>query len=339
MIKKAVYLCLIVCMLLTACGKKEEMVKPAEPSANNEPASLIEPAESSEAEILTGRQDGERFEEVIILEGMEETVRYEHIRNDALGFELDYDYESFVRHRETDRECFISIWDNAENPENYLEVTSSAEDTDMMAASISERLSAEYTTLRETCMLERAGSCIRIDASETRSGGVMPDLLQMVYIIPAPDGCRVATAHYSIESAEGFGRRFSYILNTLVVIDRNGASEDQTPSIPGTWQTASMGYESDGTMSPEYYVRFTDSEVVYGHMKNGEFVPDHADPIIRLSADAAGGVKVQAQASYGTRYTYQTSESDQNVLEYYETWNENEFSEMYRGGASLSSSS
>ena len=164
----------------------------------------------------------------------------------------------------------------------------------------------------------------------------MPDLLQMVYIIPAPDGCRVATAHYSIESAEGFGRRFSYILNTLVVIDRNGASEDQKPSIPGTWQTASMGYESDGTMSPEYYVRFTDSEVVYGHMKNGEFVPDHADPIIRLSADAAGGVKVQAQASNGAQYTFRTCESDDTILEYYETWREEEFAKMYRGGASLS---
>ncbi len=32
----------------------------------------------------------------------------------------------------------------------------------------------------------------------------------------------------------------------------------------------------------------------------------------------------------------QTSESDENVLEYYETWNEEEFPDTYSGGASLS---
>ncbi len=49
----------------------------------------------------------------------------------------------------------------------------------------------------------------------------MPDHLQMVYIIPSADGCLTATAHYSLEDAEGFGRRFDYIMNTLSVIGRS----------------------------------------------------------------------------------------------------------------------
>ena len=47
----------------------------------------------------------------------------------------------------------------------------------------------------------------------------MPDQLQMVYIIPAADGCRIATTHYYIVGAEGFGRRFACIMHTLSVID------------------------------------------------------------------------------------------------------------------------
>ena len=168
----------------------------------------------------TGRQDGERFEDVIILEGMEETVRYEHIRNDALGFEMDYDYESFERQSEPDRECFISVYDDPAAPENYLEVTCSPEDAETVSASIGEALSEDYTITRESYMLDHAGSCIRIGASETKSGGTMPELLQMVYIIPASDGCRIAWEHYRIEGDEGFGRRFSYIVRTLVVTER-----------------------------------------------------------------------------------------------------------------------
>ncbi len=384
------------------------------------------------------RQDGERFETVIVLEGIEETVRCEHIRSEAVGFEMDYDYETFTRRREGDRELFLSLWDDPENPENYLEVTYSPENADTAAASVSEALSDEYDLIRESYALEGAGPCVRIDASGAKGGLGTPDLLQTVYIIPAPDGCRVAAAHYSFESAEGFGRRFSYLLNTLTVIDRTGegklseeqalsavrsycyrkdpelkgivdageypvywdvssgdgpeivvlfrsytgaliryyidpvtgetyvtefvpgitpeemrteesfnvrnylsgdaAASDPAISVPGTWQTASMGIEADGTVSPEYYVRFTDSAILYGHGKDGAFVPDHSDRIARLESPAAGRFRVQAEAANGVRYTYQTSESDENVLEYYETWNEKEFPEMYRGGASLSRS-
>lgn len=107
-------------------------------------------------------------------------------------------------------------------------------------------------------------------------------------------------------------------------------------SIPGTWQTASMGYAEDGAMQPEYYVRFSDSDILYGHLKNGQFVLDHSDKIVSLEETPTGGYRVQAQAANGAQYTFRTCESDDTILEYYETWREEEFAEMYRGGASLS---
>ena len=212
---------------LAGCGKApaaESRTPAGEPqvtAAARDPAEADGQAAQSgtdEPAADTGRKNGERFETVIILEGMEETVRYEHVRNDTIGFEMDYDYESFVRHSESGREVFLSIWDDPKAPENYLEVTASAEDADAVAASVSERLSQEYELLKESRELDRAGRCIRIEASELKGTGRMADQLQAVYIIPAPDGCRVAAAHFSIESAEGFGRRFAYMLNTFSAI-------------------------------------------------------------------------------------------------------------------------
>ena len=110
------------------------------------------------------------------------------------------------------------------------------------------------------------------------------------------------------------------------------------PVIKGTWQTASMGFDADGRMFPEYYVRFTDAEIIYGHMQDGEFVFDHSDKVAHFEKTDTGGVKVQAEAANGVQYTYQTCESDENILEYYETWKEEEFPDMYRGGASLNRS-
>ncbi len=375
----------------------------------------------------TGRQDGERFESVIILEGMEETVHYEHIRNDTIGFEMDYDYESFVRRKDADRERFISVWDDPENPENYLEVSRSRQDAETAAAEICERLSAEYEVRRDDAYtLEKAGSCILIYADEVKGGGYMPDHLQTVYVIPAGDGCCIATEHSYIVESEGFGRRFRYMMDTLAVTDRPAEeklSDEQalaavrryctvsnpelesivnageyqaywaiessdtqkivvlfrsytgaliryyidpvsgetyvtefvsgiTPeeqrtgehfnardfliSVPGTWQTASVVSEADGTAHPEYYVRFTDPEILYGHMRDGTFVVDHAETISRFEKTAAGGFRIRAEAADGAQYTFQTSESDDGVLEYFETWNEADFPNSYRGGASLS---
>ena len=97
-----------------------------------------------------------------------------------------------------------------------------------------------------------------------------------------------------------------------------------------------MGYEYFGTIQPEYYVQFTNSEIIYGHMKNGEYVTDHSDRIIRLEEIAPGEFKVQAESSNGTQYTYLTSENDNRVMEYYGTWSEEAFPETYSVGASLS---
>ncbi len=169
----------------------------------------------------TQRQDGERFETVILIEGMEETVKYEHVRSDALGFEMDYDYESLTRSSEPDRERFFSVCDDPKAPENYLEVRYNPADAETVAAAVSAELSGTYKVERGTIVLDGAGSCIRIDAEEVKGGGKMADQLQTVYIIPAADGsCRVATVHCTSESADGFGRRFSYMMNTLTVIPR-----------------------------------------------------------------------------------------------------------------------
>ena len=201
---------------LAACGGAPAAVSNTPAAEVQETASVtFEPAHAS------GRQNGERFEEVIALEGMEETVRYEHVRNDELGFEMDYDYESLVRRSEPERECFISIYDDPQNPQYYLEVTASASDTETVAASVSDDLSDKYEIIRETYELDRAGSCIRIVVSGSKGGG-LPDELQTVYIVPAPDGSRVAAAHYTPEGAEGFGRRFAYLMQTFSPLERTG---------------------------------------------------------------------------------------------------------------------
>ena len=223
---------LLLAVMLSGCGRREanrdeETVSteavPTETVPNTETASQAEVIVEPAAEAGTGRQNGERFEDVIILEGMEETVRYEHVRNEAIGFEMDYDYENFVRHSEAERECFVSCWDDPDNPENYLEVRSSPLDAESAADAIGETLSKDYDIGREDAFpLERAGRCIRIDASANKGGLTMPDQLQMVYIIPANDGCRIATAHYAIEGSEGFGRRFRYLMDTFSAIDSRG---------------------------------------------------------------------------------------------------------------------
>lgn len=187
---------------------------------NDLAAKAAAPEGASGTAPAVARQDGERFEAVIVMEGMEESVSYEHIRNDALGFEMDYDYESFTRSSENDRERFTLVWDDPANPENYLELNYSPESAEFAAGAISEVLSEEYELYRDdSFMLERAGRCIYISTSEVKGGGTIPEHLQTVYVIPAGDGCIVATEHCSIESAEGVGRRFAYMMHTLSIIE------------------------------------------------------------------------------------------------------------------------
>ena len=97
-----------------------------------------------------------------------------------------------------------------------------------------------------------------------------------------------------------------------------------------------MVYGDDGSVYPEYYVRFTEAEIKYGHMKDGAFAADYSDRISFFEETAPGVFKIQAQASNGGQYTYRTDKNDDNVLNYYETWNEDDFPKQYRAGASLS---
>ena len=113
-------------------------------------------------------------------------------------------------------------------------------------------------------------------------------------------------------------------------------TDDLALAIPGTWQTASVGYIDGEDMQPEYYVQFTEAEVNYGHMKDGAFSLDHSDKISEIEKNADDEYKIKAESASGIQYTYQTAEGDVDILEYYETWDEEDFSEMYRGGASLS---
>ncbi len=123
--------------------------------------------------------------------------------------------------------------------------------------------------------------------------------------------------------------------NVKDYISKNDPDAENVSSVPGTWATASMGYEYNGDVLPEYHVQFTDSEVIYGHMPDGEFETDHTAKIILFENTASGRYRIQVESSNGEHYTYQTSEDDDNILEFYETWDESDFHNMYRGGASL----
>ncbi len=191
--------------------KTETLIKPAEDE---------KPEKAPEPEAKTGREDGERFEDTIMLEGMEEIVKYEHIKDTAQGFEMDYDYESFTRQKEADRERFISVYDDQDDPQNYLEIMYVDKSPDTAEESISAQLSETYEVVRDVRTLKKAGSCTVLDASADKGGKTMPDRLQAVYIIPAGSGSIVARANYAAEAAEGFGRRFSYMLDTLFVTEQ-----------------------------------------------------------------------------------------------------------------------
>lgn len=161
----------------------------------------------------TGRQDGERFEGVVGIEGMEETVLLEHAVNDALGIGIDFDCERFLRQSGPDEECFVSIWDDPTAPCNTLEIHRSGEDAEAVAASAIEDWSRDCDSIgKETCRLGKAGDCTRIEAS-------CADGLRTAYILPAEEGCLLAVAHCTFESAEGFGVRIRRMMDTLERLD------------------------------------------------------------------------------------------------------------------------
>ena len=301
----AALLVLVLVMGCAGCGKapapESRPTAPAETrAASAEPAAPAEtpaaPEETSAASPEPGRRDGECFEAVIILEGMEETVHYEHIRNEGLGFEMDYDYENFVRHREADREFFVSCWDDPNNPENYLEVRYSALDSETAADAIGETLSNDYEISRDDSFpLERAGSCILILAEEVKGGGFMPDQLQSVYIIPTEDGGRIATAHCATVESEGFLRRFRYMMNTFSAVAAQmyaGENQDQQ-SASGTFtgvqgtefivpdgfiqldESPNIGYQYT-FWHPDYEIRIVVYEIAPGYIPEGAYETDYS---------------------------------------------------------------
>ncbi len=226
--KKTVLTIMLLAVLvlsLAGCGKApaaENKTPAAEAQSAAEslfPAEDAAPAGEAEAVAPSGRQDGERFEATIMLEGMEETVAYEHVRNESMGFELDYEYEDLERRSELESESFISRWDDANDPWNYLEIRSDTGNANLVADALAATLRGIYDSVSyEDSTLERAGSCIMISASGAKDDLAPAGSLQTVYVIPAGSGCLVATAHCTWESAEGFGRRFSYMMDTLTVI-------------------------------------------------------------------------------------------------------------------------
>lgn len=213
----------VLVLSLAGCGRVQGAA-PEQPAVVETPEQPV-PTEAAaptqaptDAPTWPVRQDGERFEDSITVLGMEETVHYEHLRNEALGFEMDYDYESFRRSSDGERERFVSVWDDPDRIEDYMDVTRSMEDAETVAAALTEELSKDFELTQVTRELERAGSCIRIEASVIKGTNQMTDQIQAYYIIPAPDGCRIAATHAYITEAEGFFRRFDYMLNTLSVI-------------------------------------------------------------------------------------------------------------------------
>ena len=205
-------------MTITGCKKNTTTeTASAEPVVIdiNGGTSDVATADPVGGESKTGRADGERFDGTIMLEGMEETVHYEHVVNNDLGFEIDYEYEQLNRKTLADREIFISVYDDENDPSNYLEVSQSDLPVDTVITNLRIELSQKADIETETRTLENAGEVTYIEASS--KDGNMLNQIQSVYVIPAGNGTIVARCHFSIEAAEGFGGRFRQMLNTLVV--------------------------------------------------------------------------------------------------------------------------
>ena len=326
--KKTVVIMILIAALalsLAACGKAPAAQNPApaaeaQTSADAAAPAAETPAESSaapEAEAFPARADGERFEDVIMIEGMEETVRYEHVKSAAFGFEMDYDYENFVRRSDADCERFVSVWDNAAEPENYIEVRSDTGNAELVADAIIARLSGDYEIRQEYRELARAGQCIHIAADIIKGTDRMPDHLQYVYVIPAADGCRVVTEHCFVVDCEGLLRRFDYMLNTLTVPDGNGgetlSNEEALSAVRAYCLDADPELESivEAEEYPVYWMVETSSEqqvvVLYRSYTGAE---------IRYYVDRATGETTVTDFVPGIMNAEQPSEERLNVRDY-----------------------
>ena len=126
-----------------------------------------------------------------------------------------------------------------------------------------------------------------------------------------------------------------------VSVDTNSSEAESetvksdTVAIDGIWQCVTISDEEKEYASL-YYVKFTSSEINYGHMTDdGEFVLDYSDKITLFECVAPGFYTIQAENSNGNQYTYQTAEDDNTIMNYYGSWNEDEFADTYSASSSL----
>ena len=212
-ISVALTLVLLPTAMLSGCGRADTA------SATPAPTEQAAPAETPQPAATPGRQDGERFETTVIVEGMEETVSYEHIRNEALGFEMDYDYEILERRQDADREVFLALGEDPEDPWNYFEIRRTAGDADSVTAGLSANFSDGYESVSAAPFtFDGAGACTCINVSGAKDGKAPAGSLLTVYVIPADGSCLVALVRCTFESAGGFGVRANAMLNTLTLI-------------------------------------------------------------------------------------------------------------------------
>lgn len=165
----------------------------------------------------SGRENGERFEETIMIEGVEETVQYEHYVDTTIGFEIDYEYYELGRSASKEDVTFFSMYDDPNNLENYLEITYSPDDVDLTASNLTSEYSSNFEVIQSSETLNNGVTCTTLALLNPEDGSKN---IQMIYVIPADDGCRVAAAHYTVESMEGFGRRFERTVRSINVIAR-----------------------------------------------------------------------------------------------------------------------
>lgn len=176
----------------------------------SEPEVVIE----TEYESPTGMKDGDQFDVTIMLEGIEETITYSHVINSGVGFEMDYECDSLNRISEANKETFISIYEDQSAPEIYLEIKYDNGDVESTANTMTTLLSDNYDLTQDTFKLDNAGACTRISAT-SKTGD---NSKQTIYIIPAGSGSVVAISHFTADSEEGWGRRFSEMINTIIII-------------------------------------------------------------------------------------------------------------------------
>lgn len=212
-ISVALTLVLLPTAMLSGCGRTDTA------SATPAPTAQAAPAETPRPAATPGRQDGERFETTVIVEGMEETVSYEHIRNEALGFEMDYDYEILERRQDADREVFLALGEDPEDPWNYFEIRRTAGDAETVTTGLSANFSDSYDSVSAAPFtFDGAGACTCINVSGAKDGKAPAGSLLTVYVIPADGSCLVALVRCTFESAGGFGVRANAMLNTLTLI-------------------------------------------------------------------------------------------------------------------------